>query len=219
MQNWLVKSISVVLKLNYWLLVIVIFGNIYLIFVDTNLKFYFFENSIIDSIVRNSLFPLQADNAIQFTSFISFIILPFNILVNIILLIYFFQKIDADFFNNLKNKNKILFVSGFYILDPYKTESNLSKFNFVKKIIAVLFYLWIIFLTFHQVLDLNYIDFPRVKYLFYLICNFKFFLFILNVGLFFIINSIWLGFLGAIAIAIKLIFISIFHEFYDIPHS
>ena len=93
------------------------------------------------------------------------------------------------------------------------------KFNFVKKIIAVLFYLWIIFLTFHQVLDLNYIDFPRVKYLFYLICNFKFFLFILNVGLFFIINSIWLGFLGAIAIAIKLIFISIFHEFYDIPHS
>ena len=107
MQNWLVKSISVVLKLNYWLLVIVIFGNIYLIFVDTNLKFYFFENSIIDSIVRNSLFPLQADNAIQFTSFISFIILPFNILVNIILLIYFFKKIDADFFNNLKNKNKI----------------------------------------------------------------------------------------------------------------
>ena len=106
----------------------------------------------------------------------------------------FFQKIDADFYNNLKNKNKILFVSGFYILDPYKTESNLSKFNFVKKIIAVLFYLWIIFLTFHQVLDLNYIDFPRVKYLFYLICNFKFFLFILNVGLFFIINSIWLGF-------------------------
>ena len=92
MQNWLVKSISVVLKLNYWLLVIVIFGNIYLIFVDTNLKFYFFENSIIDSIVRNSLFPLQADNAIQFTSFISFIILPFNILVNIISLIYFFKK-------------------------------------------------------------------------------------------------------------------------------
>ena len=92
MQNWLVKSISVVLKLNYWLLVIVIFGNIYLIFVDANLNFYFFENSIIDSIVRNSLFPLQADNAIQFTSFISFIILPFNILVNIILLIYFFKK-------------------------------------------------------------------------------------------------------------------------------
>ena len=92
MQNWLVKSISVVLKLNYWLLVIVIFGNIYLIFVDTNLKFYFFENSIIDSIVRNSLFPLKNNNKIQFTSFLSFIILPFNILVNIILLIYFFKK-------------------------------------------------------------------------------------------------------------------------------
>ena len=66
----------------------------------------------------------------------------------------------------MKNKNKILFVSGFYILDPYKTESNLSKFNFVKKIIAVLFYLWIIFLTFHQVLDLNYIDLLKIWLIF-----------------------------------------------------
>ena len=98
MQNWLVKSISTVLKLNFWLLVIVILGNIYLIFVDANLNFYFFENSIIDSIVSNSLFPLQANNAIQFTSLISFIILPFNILANIVLLVYFFRKIDADFF-------------------------------------------------------------------------------------------------------------------------
>lgn len=180
--------IQKVLNLNYCVFIVTILLNL-MIFIgvlDIDLN-YLSHNQFIAFLVQSSVFPKITSNTLQFTLLISLFLCIINIFVSIFLVLYYLKDKDNPFFDNLKNKNKILFhILSFRAIYPAEHHKLLNKKSTLVKVAWLLPFSILMFVASMQ--WFIWLGIPFMPFwVFKLISNFQFFLFLLDIFLFVVI--------------------------------
>ncbi len=194
------------LRINYLVFFVTVLLVIFVIYFPVGINFNIIRHGIIDLFLIKSVNPIEINNSLQITFINSLMLVPINFFVNALLLKYFFDKKHPIIFEEIRNSNRLLFYTGFYVLSPYETETKIAECNIFKKLFVLIIYSWVVFLSIYQILDLDFIKFPKIESVIFLVSNYKIFLLIFNFIVFFSVSSTWLGFLCGVILLLKSFF-------------
>lgn len=159
MEHTYPKWIDVILKLNIRLIIIGLILNFYFIFIHRLLfgdhTISLFSNEAIRHLVPLSKFPIETENSLQISMGLGLLGFMMNVPVFFSLFYYFvqFKRAGDDeegraFFQELRDKYKILYYSGFGILNPHHTDDICETATIFFKVATILFWgisLWLLY--------------------------------------------------------------------------
>lgn len=199
--------IQKVLNLNYCVFIVTILLNL-MIFIgvlDIDLN-YLSHNQFIAFLVQSSVFPKITSNTLQFTLLISLFLFIINTVASIFLVLYYLKDKDNPFFDNLKNKNKILYIWTFRAIYPAEFHKNINEKSTLVKVASLSFCILILFVAMEWFIWFGVPFMPF--WIFKLISNFQFFLFLWNI---FLVTAIGCSCPNVVALSIVVIY-SIFRR-------
>ena len=127
-----------------------------------------------------------------------------NVFLSIFLALYYLSKKEDSFFNKIKNNNEILYILGFTVIDPIR----FHKLSDQKSILFKVASLFFVILTLFAALEwFIWFGVPFVPFwLFKLISNYQFFLFLWNIFLVIAIDFVCPSMIGLSIVLIYSIF-------------
>ena len=194
-----------ILNLNFYIFIAAIVLN-FLIFTKViNLNFnYLLKNELIVTLVNNSSFPRITSDSLQFTLLISLFLFIINVFLSIFLALYYLSNKENSFFNKIKNNNEILYVLGFRTIYPIEYHKLIDHKSIFFKVVSLLFYILILFNALEWFI---WFGVPLVPFwLFKLISNYQFFLFLWNIFLVIAIDFVCPSMIGLSIVLIYSIF-------------
>ena len=194
-----------ILNLNFYIFIAVIVLN-FLIFTKViNFNFnYLLKNELIVFLVNNSSFPRITSDSLQFTLLISLFLFIINVFLSIFLALYYLSNKENSFFNKIKNDNEILYILGFTAIYPIKFHKLIDQKSILFKVASLPFYILTLFAALEWFI---WFGVPFVPFwLFKLISNYQFFLFLWNIFLVIAIDFVCPSMIGLSIVLIYSIF-------------
>lgn len=159
MEHTYPKWIDVILKLNIRLIIIGLILNFYFIFIHRLLfgdhTISLFSNEAIRHLVPLSKFPIETENSLQISMGLGLLGFMMNVPVFFSLFYYFvqFKRAGDDeegraFFQELRDKYKVLYYMGFGTLNLYYTDDKCMEAHFILKLLGIPFIgymIWVLY--------------------------------------------------------------------------
>ena len=179
--------IQKILNLNFCVFITIILLNL-MIFIgvlDIDLN-YLLHNQLIAFLIQNSLFPEVASDSLQLTLLVSLFLFIINVFSSIFLVLYYLGDKGNLLFDKLKRNNKILYILGFRAIYPAEYHKLINDKSTLFKVASLPFYILILFTAMEWFIWFDVLLMPF--WLFKLISNFQFFLFLWNIFLIVVIG-------------------------------
>ncbi|WP_159068661.1 hypothetical protein [Neisseria wadsworthii] len=201
------RLVNFILRLNLFLFLFCLILDFLIIFVIDypSMGVYFdfleaFQSGRYAELVNKSVFV---------TVIFSTINLFLNFIASLILIYFYFQGKKRRIFNFIQSKNKFIFEFGSWSINPYVIEEKMIVDRSIFfRFIQLLFYSWGIFIFIYLFFDFQFLQLPKWSVLIHSISNYKFYLFLFNFFLFFIISFMWLGFVVVWLLTLKSFFVN-----------
>lgn len=155
-------------------------------------------------LVNNSSFPRITSDSLQFTLLISLFLFIINVFLSIFLALYYLSNKENSFFNKIKNDNEILYILGFTAIYPIRFHKLIDQKSILFKVASLLFYILTLFAALEWFI---WFGVPFVPFwLFKLISNYQFFLFLWNIFLVIAIDFVCPSMIGLSIVLVYSIF-------------
>lgn len=197
--------IQKILNFNIYVLIAAIFVNLMIFIGVLNIDLnYLLNNQLIVFLIQSSSFPEATADSLHLTLLVSLFLFIINLFVSIFLVLYYLNNTENPFFNNLKNKNKILYMLGFRAIYPAEYHKIINDKSTLFKIASLFFYIWILFVALEWFI---WFGIPILPFwIFKFISSAKFFLFFWNIFLIVVIGFFCANMIGLSIILVHLMF-------------